>query len=160
MNKKATIIILCVVTVIFVIIGINFYLNRPESSAIKTFSENFIRDFSTYQMSNTEEYNEKLTKYINSSYLEDFQSRYNLQKQAFVTPEKLQNYSEYIESTITSEEIRKNIFRVHINYSTKRKNSPAKELEFNEENSLTLIVEKVSNNFYITNLTFTTPGLD
>ena len=158
MNKKIIITIITITLLTLVILFTLFIFNGREHLTIEDFSKKFIKEFATYQLSDTNEYNNRIIKYIDRSYKDDFEALFFLQKQKFVTYEKTGNYSQYLSSDIEIQEISANEYDVTISHSSKRKNLPAKDDEFTENNRINIKVIKRGDDFFITNLVFLTPG--
>lgn len=128
----------------------------PNENKLQTFSENFIRDFSTYKATEDEDYNDRIIKYIAPTYATDFADTNYLPKANFLAENKKNNYSKFLSSTIEVLQENKLYAIVKISYRAEKINAPAKPTSFIEEKAVTIGVDKDSEEYLIKNLTFST----
>lgn len=157
--KKSTIIIIVVSVIILTGIIFGMLLTKDKKTEVKeppviTFSNNFIKDFSTYKVTEEVAYNEKVLKYIDQTYKTDFSDTYKLPKSSFLPESKKGNYSQYLESTSNVLEETERQAKVRISYKTKKLDAPAKPIEFTETKTVDIIIKKSGKNFTITKFTF------
>lgn len=127
-----------------------------EENKLQVFSENFIRDFSTYKATEDEDYNNRIIKYIAPAYVTDFADTNYLPKANFLAENKKNNYSKFLSSTIEVLQENELYTIVKVTYRAEKINAPAKPTTFIEEKAVTIGVDKDGEEYLITNFTFST----
>lgn len=161
MNKK----ILIVITILSVVLlAVTLYFsfrpqkqpeNKEELKAQQTATE-FIKDFSTYKMSDTADYNSRIKKYISPEYLASFEERFSLPEQKFVAQEEISNYSTYDSSQILDSVSEDDRSEVNLKYTVKKVDAPGAPNPFMETKSVFIIFENSNGTFLVTHLDFET----
>ena len=85
----------------FVYSAVNRYQQAADSAEVKVFSENFVRDYSTYKASQPDVYNTKISQYVSPAYKASFLEKYELGPIKSLEPTDINNYSRYKSATIT-----------------------------------------------------------
>lgn len=169
MNKKVLIFIAIVsFLLIAVVLLLLYYSQNPERKGVdgtnnnsdlikaeKT-AEDFIKDFTTYKLSDTSDYNDRIIKYISTGYTSSFKERFLLPAQRYINSSDLKDYSTYESSEIKDSLISEddNLAEITISYRAKRVDAPRAPTEFTEEKTIFLRFKKTGTNFLITNMQF------
>lgn len=139
----------------FVLSAINRAQKDAEIGKIKVFSENFIRDYSTYKVSSPEEYNTRISSYISDSYKQTFLDKYQLGPIKSLEKADLNNYSKYESSEIDiSQTDDANIYSVTITYVTDILDASWSSTSITETNKIEISVVKNNGSYYITTFAF------
>lgn len=132
-----------------------FFLFRPSKKLNTTeFAENFIRDFATYQMSDTANYNDKIDRYVEVGYHSDFKDAFSLPDQRFVKGDERKNYSRCLSTTAKVLDEKDQKATVAVSYTAEKTDAPMRPGKFTEQKNAVIVIKKAPKGLYVTNLTF------
>lgn len=158
-NKKLY--ILAGILISLLVAGLYIYQAFSQSRTQMTIelrTQSFIKDFSTYQVNNPDEYNQRIKSYISSRYLSEFMAKYSLPDAKYLNNEERNNYSEYLLGTINKVLIKKEVIEVNISYTVSMLDAP--NLSQPKDISYTALIRfiKEGKNYYVDNFSFDPSG--
>jgi len=172
MTKKKLILLVAISILFFValffLIFINYTKERPtpkndksntttpQKEGVEGFAEKFAKDFSTYDYKNTPEYMKRLQPYIKPEYYAAFKKRFDLPSPERIVPTKKDNYSKYQSSRVIILSKTDSKSTVYVQYAVTKKDAPGRPQEFKDDIAITMVVEKINNEFKISRLDFST----
>lgn len=134
--------------------GVYSFINNRQKTAeiagVKTFSENFIRDYATYKVAAPDIYNAKIATYISPSYRDSFLDKYELGPIKSLDKADMADYSTYLYSRVDiTSGANPNSYNVVISYTSKVLDAGLSASPTEENNKVELTVIKEGGKYYI-----------